>query len=409
VALNENAPPMNRPASAADARSADRLADRPAGPNPSGIPTGARIEALPSARADKPFVRFSGVQKTYDGDTLVVRSLDLDIRRGEFLSLLGPSGSGKTTCLMMLAGFESPTAGEITLNGQPITRTPPHKRDFGMVFQNYALFPHMTVAENVAYPLVVRKVPRSDIAQRVARALAMVQLTGKDQRHPAQLSGGQQQRVALARALVFEPQLVLMDEPLGALDKQLREHMQLELKALHRQLGITFVYVTHDQGEALTMSDRVAVFNEGAIQQIDAVDRLYETPANRFVAGFVGDSTELKGTLGASQGGASEFLLPGGERLAGVNVNGSQPGASVHALVRPERIEAHLSMPRFTDNVLKAAVTDVIYFGDHLRLRCALPSQAEATVKLPLSSGLQPVAGQAVWLHVPPAHLRIYA
>ena len=402
MALNENAPPMNRPASAADARPAEQAAAVPAS-------SGARIEALPTARADKPFVRFSGVQKTYDGDTLVVRSLDLDIRRGEFLSLLGPSGSGKTTCLMMLAGFESPTAGEITLNGQPITRTPPHKRDFGMVFQNYALFPHMTVAANVAYPLVVRKVPRSEIAQRVARALAMVQLTGKDERQPAQLSGGQQQRVALARALVFEPQLVLMDEPLGALDKQLREHMQLELKALHRQLGITFVYVTHDQGEALTMSDRVAVFNEGAIQQIDAVERLYETPANRFVAGFVGDSTELKGTLGASQGGASEFLLPGGERLSGVNVNGSQPGASVHALVRPERIEAHLSLPRFTDNVLKAAVTDVIYFGDHLRLRCALPSQAEATVKLPLSLGLQPVPGQAVWLHIPPAHLRIYA
>jgi ABC-type Fe3+/spermidine/putrescine transport system ATPase subunit len=282
---------MNLPASA-DATAAGR---------PVGTGSGARIEALPTARADKPFVRFAGVQKTYDGDTLVVRSLDLDIRRGEFLSLLGPSGSGKTTCLMMLAGFESPTAGEIMLNGQPITRTPPHKRDFGMVFQNYALFPHMTVAQNVAYPLVVRKVPRSEVAQRVTRALAMVQLTGKDERHPAQLSGGQQQRVALARALVFEPQLVLMDEPLGALDKQLREHMQLELKALHRQLGVTFVYVTHDQGEALTMSDRVAVFNEGAIQQIDSVERLYETPANRFVAGFVGDSTELHGTVGARQ------------------------------------------------------------------------------------------------------------
>jgi putative spermidine/putrescine transport system ATP-binding protein len=394
---------MNLPASA-DATAAGR---------PVGTGSGARIEALPTARADKPFVRFAGVQKTYDGDTLVVRSLDLDIRRGEFLSLLGPSGSGKTTCLMMLAGFESPTAGEIMLNGQPITRTPPHKRDFGMVFQNYALFPHMTVAQNVAYPLVVRKVPRSEVAQRVTRALAMVQLTGKDERHPAQLSGGQQQRVALARALVFEQQLVLMDEPLGALDKQLREHMQLELKALHRQLGVTFVYVTHDQGEALTMSDRVAVFNEGAIQQIDSVERLYETPANRFVAGFVGDSTELHGTVGASQNGVTELLLPGGERLAGVNVNGSLPGAGVHALVRPERIEAHLSAPRFTDNVLKAAVNDVIYFGDHLRLRCALPSQAEATVKLPLSPGSQPgpqpVAGQAVWLHIPPAHLRIYA
>jgi putative spermidine/putrescine transport system ATP-binding protein len=200
-----------------------------------------------------------------------------------------------------------------------------------------------------------------------------------------------------------------MDEPLGALDKQLREHMQLELKGLHRQLGITFVYVTHDQGEALTMSDRVAVFNEGAIQQIDSVDRLYETPSNRFVAGFVGDSTELRGTLGASTAAATELLLPTGERLTGINVNGSLPGAAVHALVRPERIEAHLSAPRFTDNVLKAAVNDVIYFGDHLRLRCALPSQAEATVKLPLSPGVQPVAGQAVWLHIPPAYLRIYA
>jgi putative spermidine/putrescine transport system ATP-binding protein len=253
-------------------------------------------------------VRFAGVQKTYDGQTLVVRSLDLDIRRGEFLSLLGPSGSGKTTCLMMLAGFESPTSGEIFLDGQPITRTPPHKRNFGMVFQNYALFPHLRVADNVAYPLTVRKVPKAEIATRVAKALAMVQLGGRDQAYPSQLSGGQQQRVALARALVFEPQLVLMDEPLGALDKQLREHMQIELKELHRQLGVTFVYVTHDQGEALTMSDRVAVFNDGAIQQIDAVERLYETPANRFVAGFVGDSTQLSGTVGRTDAQGCELV-----------------------------------------------------------------------------------------------------
>ncbi|NRF69709.1 ABC transporter ATP-binding protein [Aquincola sp. S2] len=357
-------------------------------------------------------VQFRGVQKTYDGQTLVVRSLDLDIRRGEFLSLLGPSGSGKTTCLMMLAGFESPTAGEILLDGQPITGTPPHKRHFGMVFQNYALFPHMTVAENVAYPLTVRKLPKAEIAQRVAKALAMVQLTGRDQRHPAQLSGGQQQRVALARALVFEPQLVLMDEPLGALDKQLREHMQIELKELHRQLGVTFVYVTHDQGEALTMSDRVAVFNDGEIQQIDGVERLYETPANRFVAGFVGDSTQLAGTLGAAQGGAGgtcELVLPTGERLAGINVNGALPGANVLASVRPERIEAHLALPRDAINVLKAAVNDVIYFGDHLRLRCALAGQAQATVKLPLSAGEQPVPGQTVWLQIPPPFLRVYA
>ncbi len=197
-------------------------------------------------------VTFVGVQKTYDGTTLVVPDLNLEIQRGEFLTLLGPSGSGKTTCLMMLAGFESPTAGEILLDGQPTSRTPPHKRNFGVVFQNYALFPHLTIAQNVAYPLTVRKVGKDECARLVARALNMVRLEGLDARYPGQLSGGQQQRVALARALVFDPQLVLMDEPLGALDKQLREHMQIELKELHRKLGVTFVYVTHDQGEAPT-------------------------------------------------------------------------------------------------------------------------------------------------------------
>ena len=354
-------------------------------------------------------VQFTGVQKTYDGQTLVVRSLDLDIRRGEFLTLLGPSGSGKTTTLMMLAGFESPTAGEIRLDGKPITRTPPHKRNFGMVFQNYALFPHLTVGDNVAYPLTVRKLPKAEIATRVAKALAMVQLTGKDTRYPGQLSGGQQQRVALARALVFEPQLVLMDEPLGALDKQLREHMQIELKELHRQLGVTFVYVTHDQGEALTMSDRVAVFNDGDIQQLDTVDRLYEAPVNRFVAGFVGDSTTLEGQMGAADSQHCELVLAGGQRLAGVNVNGVMPGTKVLASIRPERIRAHLTPPADLGNVLSAAVNDVIYFGDHLRLRCALAGQAPATVKLPLTQAAPPQPGQPVWLRFPSEFLRVYA
>jgi putative spermidine/putrescine transport system ATP-binding protein len=355
-----------------------------------------------------PLVRFAGVQKTYDGLSLVVRSLDLDIQRGEFLSLLGPSGSGKTTTLMMLAGFESPTAGEIFLDGSPITRTPPHKRNFGMVFQNYALFPHMTVADNVAYPLTVRKVPKVDIAKRVAKALDMVQLGGKGDRFPGQLSGGQQQRVALARALVFEPQLVLMDEPLGALDKQLREHMQIELKELHRQLGVTFVYVTHDQGEALTMSDRVAVFNDGLIQQIDAVEKLYETPVNRFVAGFVGDSTLLTGTTAQADHDACALVLPTGERLSGINVNHALPGTAVVASVRPERIEAYFMPPENAGNCIQAAVTDVIYFGDHLRLRCAIAGQAPATVKLSLARGEQPTVGQPVWLHIPTPYLRIY-
>jgi putative spermidine/putrescine transport system ATP-binding protein len=353
-------------------------------------------------------VRFSGVQKTYDGEQLVVQQLDLDIHRGEFLSLLGPSGSGKTTTLMMLAGFESPTAGEIFLGGSQITGTPPHKRNFGMVFQNYALFPHLSVGQNVAYPLTVRKVSKADQASRVQRALDMVRLSGMSDRLPGQLSGGQQQRVALARALVFEPQLVLMDEPLGALDKQLREHMQIELKELHKQLGVTFVYVTHDQGEALTMSDRVAVFNDGAIQQLAPVEALYETPSNRFVAGFVGDSTVLKG-----KGRTAGIELADGRVLNGINVNQAPVGAQVEAYIRPERIALHRQAPASSADTLPARVARIIYFGDHLRLLCDVGAgQAEATVKLPLTllNGLPPPQpGDAVHLEFPPAFTRIYA
>ncbi len=357
----------------------------------------------------EPLVRFTRVQKTYDGDQLVVRDLNLDVQRGEFLSLLGPSGPGKTTTLMMLAGFESPTAGDILLDGRQITGTPPHKRNFGMVFQNYALFPHLSVGENVAYPLTVRKVPKADQHRRVQRALEMVRLSGMADRLPGQMSGGQQQRVALARALVFEPQLVLMDEPLGALDKQLREHMQLELKELHRQLGVTFVYVTHDQGEALTMSDRVAVFNEGVIQQLSSAEALYETPANRFVAGFVGDSTVLRGTLDAS----GALALPDGSLLAGTNVNQAKPGAPVEACVRPERIVLHCEPNPGRASMLSAKVTRVIYFGDHLRLLCYIgPGQPEATVKVPLTElhgASPPQPGALVYLEFPPASTRIYA
>jgi putative spermidine/putrescine transport system ATP-binding protein len=353
-------------------------------------------------------VKFAGVEKTYDGKTLVVRDLNLDIRAGEFLSLLGPSGSGKTTTLMMLAGFESPTAGEIFLNGTPITRTPPHKRNFGMVFQNYALFPHMTIADNVAYPLTVRKLGKAEREAKVLRALGMVQMDNLSARYPGQLSGGQQQRVALARALVFDPQLVLMDEPLGALDKQLREHMQLELKALHRQLGLTFVYVTHDQSEALTMSDRVAVFSDGIIQQIDIVTGLYETPANHFVAGFVGDNTVFDGTVAATRDGQCDLRLACGTVLSGLNVNAAAVSSRVHACIRPERIEVHPADASPGANSLQAKVGDVIYFGDHLRLRCALPGQVDATVKIALSSPTVPQSGQTVWLRLPPEHLRIY-
>ena len=352
-------------------------------------------------------VTFTGVQKTYDGTHLVVRDLNLVIQKGEFLSLLGPSGSGKTTTLMMLAGFESPTAGEISLDGVPITRTPPHKRNFGMVFQNYALFPHMTVADNIAYPLTVRKLGQSEREAKVKRALDMVQMSPMGDRFPSQLSGGQQQRVALARALVFDPQLVLMDEPLGALDKQLREHMQLELKALHRRLGVTFVYVTHDQSEALTMSDRVAVFNEGVIQQIAPVEHLYETPVNRFVASFVGDNSVLEARVTRTDGDQCTVALADGTVLVGINVNQTRAGDAVQCSVRPERI-AVVTDQGPTDNLVTATVDDVIYFGDHLRLRCVVGEQTEISVKVALHQQAHFDVGQRIKLHFPPAHLRIY-
>ena len=214
------------------------------------------------------FVKFDKVDKSYDGKVLVVKDLNLDIAEGEFITMLGPSGSGKTTCLMMLAGFETPTNGEIYLDGNPISNIPPHKRGIGMVFQNYALFPHMTVYENLAFPLKVRKFSKDEIDKKVEKALSMVSLSDFGSRMPAQLSGGQQQRVAVARALVFDPAVVLMDEPLGALDKNLRESMQYEIKHIHESIGVTVVYVTHDQSEALTMSNRIAVFNDGKVQQL---------------------------------------------------------------------------------------------------------------------------------------------
>lgn len=226
----------------------------------------AEVHTVATPGAEPAFVWLEGVQKTYDGETLVVKDLNLDIARGEFLTMLGPSGSGKTSSLMMLAGFEAATSGNILIANRSINLIPPHKRGIGVVFQNYALFPHMTIFENLAFPLSVRKHPKAEISEKVCRTLDLVELSAFGERRPAQLSGGQQQRVALARALVFEPEPVLMDEPLGALDKQLREQMQYEIKHIHERLGVMIVYVTHDQSEALTMSDRIAVFNNGIVQ-----------------------------------------------------------------------------------------------------------------------------------------------
>ncbi|VXC76947.1 Spermidine/putrescine import ATP-binding protein PotA [Burkholderia sp. 8Y] len=366
-------------------------------------------------KSDQVIVSFRGVRKTYDGETLVVKSLDLDIYQGEFLTLLGPSGSGKTTCLMMLAGFEFPTGGEIWLDGKLLNKVPPHKRDIGMVFQNYALFPHLSVQQNVEYPLTVRRMSAEERAHRVNNALRMVRMESFAKRYPAQLSGGQQQRIALARALVFEPKLVLMDEPLGALDKQLREHMQYELKSLHEKLGVTFVYVTHDQGEALTMSDRVAVFDKGIVQQLDTVDHLYEAPCNEFVANFIGDSNRLRGTIEQTQGDYCQIRLADGTRLSGLNVAKAKAGAQAIACIRPERMKLSASAGHANSNghanALAGEAKSLIYFGDHVRMRCGVREQDECFVKVPLGTtaldGFTP--GAPVALEFAPEHLRVFA
>ncbi|WP_377828103.1 ABC transporter ATP-binding protein [Bradyrhizobium lupini] len=332
------------------------------------------------------FVRFRNIQKTYDGESLVVKNLNLEIERGEFLTMLGPSGSGKTTTLMMLAGFEAPTHGSILLAGRSIEKVPPHKRDIGMVFQNYALFPHMTVEENLAFPLKVRKVGKAEAEARIGRALDMVRLGAYGRRRPGQLSGGQQQRVALARALVFDPKLVLMDEPLGALDKQLREHMQLEIKHIHEDLGVTVVYVTHDQGEALTMSDRIAVFNDGAIQQLAAPAELYERPQNAFVAEFIGENNRLHGKIVAMNGTTCTVEIPSAGTVQALAINVDTAGRPTVLSLRPERVKLNPA-PGSLPNVFNARVTELIYLGDHVRTRVSVCGHEDFVIKLPNSEG----------------------
>ena len=331
--------------------------------------------------SDDPIVEFHGVYKTYDGETLVIKNLSFEVQRGEFLTLLGPSGSGKTTTLMMLAGFETPTEGDIRLEGRTITNVPPYERGIGMVFQNYALFPHMTVWENVAFPLQARGIGRADIEAKVARALDMVQLQGFEHRRPAQLSGGQQQRVSLARALVFDPALVLMDEPLGALDKQLREHMQIEIRHLHSQVGVTVVYVTHDQAEALTMSDRIVVFNEGEAQQIAPPDILYEEPGNAFVAQFIGENNQFDGQVADIEDGLCRVSLDGGHEILATPVNVSKAGERTTLSIRPERVEID-PQPRSLANIFPARVEELIYLGDSVRMRLSVCGNPDFVVKV---------------------------
>ena len=338
----------------------------------------------------QPLVRFVDIQKSYDGESLVVKNLNLDVAKGEFLTMLGPSGSGKTSCLMMLAGFEPATHGEIYLNGRGINHVAPHKRGIGMVFQNYALFPHMTVAENLAFPLEVRDLDKSARDQKVTRALDMVQLGAFAERRPGQLSGGQQQRVAVARSLVFDPDLVLMDEPLGALDKNLREQMQYEIKHIHENLGLTVVYVTHDQSEALTMSNRVAVLNDGVIQQCASPEELYEKPKNAFCANFIGENNRLLGKVTEDLGDNVKVQVDDvgkiGETVVASKIN-VQGGAGVRTTLslRPERVV--VSPPKGSlANIFSARAEELIYLGDHIRTRFTVCGHDDFIVKIPNSA-----------------------
>ena len=310
------------------------------------------------------YLRLRDVVKSYDGKTNAVDDVSIDVERGEFLTLLGPSGSGKTTTLLMIAGFETPTSGIIELDGHDLVLSKPYERNIGMVFQNYALFPHMTAAKNVVFPLKMRRFPKRDIEARAQRMLELVGLRRFADRYPRELSGGQQQRVALARGLVFNPDVLLLDEPLGALDKNLREQMQVEIKRIHREVGITMIYVTHDQTEAMTMSDRIAVFCNGKVEQVGSPLDVYNRPANRFVGEFIRDSNFLAGRVDPSRPGWVELAAIGPVRVAKQT---TLPAGDVDLMIRPERLR--LRTPGESDgadNAIDLVVDDIINYGDSI-------------------------------------------
>jgi putative spermidine/putrescine transport system ATP-binding protein len=304
-------------------------------------------------------VRFQNVSRIFNNEVRAVDDVTFDIDDGEFFTMLGPSGSGKTTCLRMVAGFDQPTSGAISLHGTDVSSLPPYERDVNTVFQDYALFPHMSVADNVGYGLMIKRAPKPEREQRVREVLELVQLVGMDKRKPSQLSGGQRQRVALARALINKPRVLLLDEPLGALDLKLRQQVQIELKAIQQRLGITFVYVTHDQEEALTMSDRIAVFNKGKVEQIGAPEELYERPATAFVAGFIGTSNLLSGEAARAVSGANHTITIRPEKIALCEPNATVGDDSVSAL---------------------GHVKEKIYLGMYHRYVVALNAGGELTV-----------------------------
>jgi putative spermidine/putrescine transport system ATP-binding protein len=343
-------------------------------------------------------LELAGVRKRYDS-LVAVDDLDLALEAGEFLTLLGPSGSGKTTTLMMVAGLQQPDAGSIRLNGVSVASLPPYRRDVGMVFQNYALFPHMTVRRNVAFPLEMRGTPAAEIARLVDEALALVKLPDHGERLPKQLSGGQQQRVALARAMVYRPALLLMDEPLGALDRKLREQLQLEIKRVHRERSISVLYVTHDQEEALTMSDRIAVFNKGRIEQIGTPEELYDRPATRFVASFIGDTNLLAGRVLGVAGGICEIETAAG-RIAASARTPLEAGAAVFVAVRPERVV--LAPVQEAGGGLEGVIIEQVFLGTSRKYVVRLADGTELVVLRPISDPPFEQAAPTVRVSWPP-------
>lgn len=339
-------------------------------PAPSTV-AAVNSDAQAQLTASASFVEFDTVTKTYDGESLAIADVSLAIRKSEFMTFLGPSGSGKTTALMMLAGFEIPSSGDIRLRGNSLSRVPPHRRNMGVVFQSYALFPRMTVAQNIAFPLIARRTPATEVRRRVGRSLELVQLANLDERRPDQLSGGQQQRVALARALVFNPDIVLMDEPLSALDRHMREQLQTEIKQIQEQLGITVVYVTHDQSEALTMSDRIAIFKAGSLQQVGTPQDVYERPANEFVAAFVGESNRLQGSIIAIHDDRWIVSTESGAIVQTLAVGSGTIQQRATLSIRPERIALGPAATACA-NCFDARLEKVTYHGERIRLQARL-------------------------------------
>lgn len=347
-------------------------------------------------------ISIRNLQKRF-GSVVAIDDLSLDIRRGEFLALLGPSGSGKSTVLMSIAGFEQPSDGQIRIEGTDCTRLPPNKRNIGMVFQHYTLFPHMTVLDNVAFPLKMRGVSKEERRSQAKAALARVRLQGFGERMPKQLSGGQQQRVALARAIVYNPDVLLMDEPLSALDKNLREEMQLEIKRLHSELGVTIVFVTHDQGEALTMADRIAILKGGQIQQISPARELYERPANLFAAGFIGEMNQIPVTWDgqtAAFGNGATFAVP-----ASAQVQAVPPGRAVLA-IRPERVQP---VDAAQSCALSGRVRDIVYGGAGTLVIAELADGTEFRSRVPSASRMSIAEGDMIGFTLPAEALLLYA